>query len=57
MRNQKIPKLLERMDWWLPEVGFVGWVGEMCEGCPKVQTSSYKIIKVEGCDVQHVDYS
>ena len=32
-------------------------VGEMGEGCPKVQTSSYKIIKAEGCDVQHVDYS
>ena len=25
-------------------------VGIMCEGCPEVQTSSYKITKVEGCD-------
>ena len=27
------------------------------EGGQKVQTSSYKINKSWGCDVQHVDYS
>ena len=35
-----------------------GWgVGEMGEGGQKVQTSSYKINKSWGCNVQHVDYS
>ena len=35
-----------------------GWrVGEMGKGGQKVQTSSYKISKSWGCDVQHDDYS
>ena len=32
-------------------------VGKMGEGGQKVQTSSYKINKSWGCDVQHGDYS
>ena len=35
-----------------------GWVkGELEEGGHKVQTSSYKISKYEGCNVQHDNYS
>ena len=35
-----------------------GWrVEELGEGGQKVQTSSYKIIKSQGCNVQHADYS
>ena len=30
---------------------------ELGEGGQKVQTSSYKIIKSQGCNVQHADYS
>jgi len=31
-------------------------VGEMAEGGQKVQTSSYKISRSSGCNVQHGDY-
>ena len=35
-----------------------GWeVGKVDEGGQKVQTSSYKINKSRGCNVQHGDYS
>ena len=35
-----------------------GWrVEELSEGGQKVHTSSYKIIKSQGCNVQHGDYS
>ena len=38
-------------------VARVGGVGEMGEGDQKAQTSSYKINKFWGCNVQHGDYS
>ena len=37
--------------------GEEGEVGELDEGGQKVQTSSYKINKYQGCDVQHDKYN
>ena len=56
MEPKKTNKLTETDDLWLPEVE--GWgEGELEEGGQKVQTSSYKINKYYGCNVQHGDYS
>ena len=46
---------MQRADWWLPEV----WWGEceMGEGSQKVQTSSYKINKSWGFNVQRGNYN
>jgi len=41
---------------WLPEAEGRGR-GELEEDGQEVQTSSYKITKHWGCDVQHDDYS
>ena len=41
--------------WWVG--GCCREVGEMGAGGQKVQTSSYKINKSWGCNIQHDDYS
>ena len=51
---QKNPLQIQKTDWWLPEAG---GGGEMDERSQKVQTSSYKINKPWGCDIQQGEYS
>lgn len=46
---------IQRIHWQLPEVMEGG--GKMSEGSQKVQTSTYKINKLWGCNIHHVDYS
>lgn len=46
MNIKKYPTL-QRIDWWLPEVGWT--VGGMGEGCLKLQFSSYKLNNFGGC--------
>ena len=50
---------IQRKDWWLPEGKGVGngWNGEMGEGDQEVQTSSHKINKSWGCNIQHGGYN
>ena len=45
-------KQTHRSDLWLPEVVGLG-EGELDEGRQQVQTSSYKMNKDWGCDVQY----
>ena len=43
-----------RVEWWLPGSGC--WWGEWGDVGQRVQTSSYKMNKFQGSNVQHDDY-
>ena len=54
--KQNTNSLIQRTDWWLLEVRGQR-VGEIDKGGQMVQTSSYKINKLWGINVQHWDCS
>ena len=47
-KKKKLNLHVKRTDWWLSEVGVGRW-----NRCKKLQTSSYKINKLWGFNVQH----
>lgn len=55
LKSKKKTTHRKRSDLWLLEWGIEG--GELEEGGPRVQRSSYKINKSWRCNVQHYDYS
>ena len=52
--ESKNTKLLETVEWWLPGAGEQEKWGDVDQ---RVQTSSHKINKFWGSNVQHGDYS
>lgn len=58
-KTNKQTKLIgiKRIDLWIPEARNGGGERELDEGGQKAQTSSYRINKHGGCNVQHDDSS